>query len=116
MYLCLIAADMLEYGMTIDAYLAYLDEKGLNYVREEEIVPTTDGELIANYLYFTPRICLTVQGDPITYAEIMMDSPFEIPHITSIAYDLNNTSTPYLVMTDDESLIPETEYSLDETP
>lgn len=106
-FLCLIAAQMLEYGMTKAEYLNYLNEKGLMFDLKELYVPTPEGEIPVSILTFSKRTLLILEGDPITYVKIQMESPFLVHATTCLAIDISENSTPYWIMTDDGQKVPE---------
>lgn len=101
---CMIAAQMLEAGMKREDYLEYLNEKGIIYEMREPF-DTKDSES-AWELFFSERLSLLLFGDPITHATIAMETPFEVGGYANVPVDINNTISPYQVISEDTIWYP----------
>ncbi len=107
-FLCLIAAQMLDLNMTWEYYFEILKEKGISYELQELQGPwTVGGDEELCLLNFSSEVSLFLIDNPVQYAVITVDAPFQYGGSASIPVDLELTMTPYSTLTEEGQLVYE---------
>ncbi len=107
-FICMIAAQMLDIGMNWEEYLTALDNKGISYQLHERVGHNDiAGDIQVLDIFFSSKITLVLLDNPVTQAAIIVDSPYEYGCSTSLPVDLEQTRTPYTILTEDGNYVDE---------